>query len=121
VEERIRFLRADVLDGIAAASQDVIVSNAPYVSSAALEALASEVRDHEPRVALDGGPEGLHVIRKITACAFQALKSGGRLFMEIGADQGDAIREMLDEGGFVDARVGRDLAGLMRFAEGRKR
>jgi release factor glutamine methyltransferase len=99
---------------------EVVVSNPPYVRTGDLAGLAPEVRDHEPCVALDGGPDGLAVLRLLVAGAADALRPGGALFLEIGADQEVAVREALETAsGWTDVSIGRDLAGRSRFASAR--
>ncbi len=81
---------------------DVIVSNPPYIASSVLETLRPEVRDHEPRMALDGGPDGLDFYVRIFREAPFYLKAGGLLALEIGADQGAAVRALSDASGAFD-------------------
>ncbi|MCG8470177.1 MAG: peptide chain release factor N(5)-glutamine methyltransferase [Gemmatimonadetes bacterium] len=100
---------------------DLIVSNPPYVTSAEWVALDPVVRDHEPRVALDGGEDGLDVIRTIVHGAVGALGSDGALFLEIGASQGPEVLALLrSTRGLADARIERDLNGRERFATARR-
>lgn len=95
---------------------DAIVSNPPYVADAERERLATEIRDHEPRTALAGGPKGLDVIREIAGCAAQHLNPRGALFLEIGAAQGRAVRKLLEENGpWRSVEVSVDFAGRDRF------
>ena len=91
----VDFLQADLLAGMAEASADLVVSNPPYVSTAECGRLARTVRDFEPRLALDGGEDGLQVISRLVSEAAHVLTSGGRLMMEIGDDQADAVAEIL--------------------------
>ena len=93
---------------------DVIVSNPPYIKSAEIETLEPEVRDHEPRLALDGSEDGLLLYRRIGARAPEYLAAGGRIYLEIGWDQGAAVSEILTENGFTDTEIIRDLPGLER-------
>ena len=100
---------------------DLIVSNPPYVATGEWVALDPVVRDHEPRVALDGGRDGLDVIRAIVAGAAARLRRGGGLFLEIGMSQGAAVRRLLEaDASLADVRVGADLAGRPRFASARR-
>jgi release factor glutamine methyltransferase len=80
-----------------------------------VDTLAVEVRDFDPRLALDGGPDGLAPYRVIAAEAGQWLQRGGMVVLEIGYDQGDAVRQMMEEAGFDDVRVEQDLNGLDRM------
>lgn len=100
---------------------DAVVSNPPYVATAAIEGLAPEVRDHEPREALDGGPEGLDVIRAVVAGAAGVLRPRGLLALEIGSDQGERLAGLLEAAGVWDeVRIDADLAGRVRFASARR-
>ena len=83
-----------------------------------IETLMPEVRDHEPRMALDGSADGLVFYRKITEQAGSYLKEGGKLCFEIGYDQGDEVRELMETHGFADVQVLKDLAGLDRVVTG---
>ncbi|MFQ5689232.1 MAG: peptide chain release factor N(5)-glutamine methyltransferase [Gemmatimonadota bacterium] len=113
----LRHIEGPVWDAVEANERfDLIVSNPPYVARDALAALAPEVRDHEPRLALEGGADGLDVLREIVGGAGSRVLPGGALFLEIGADQGERVRDLLKarrEWGSV--RVQRDLAGRDRF------
>lgn len=93
---------------------DLIVSNPPYITSAVVETLAPEVKDFDPRLALDGGPDGLAPYRVIAAEAADWLRPGGWGLVEIGYDQGAAVSALFLEAGFEDVVVHRDLNGLDR-------
>ena len=97
---------------------DLIVSNPPYITSAVVETLAPEVRDFDPRLALDGGPDGLAPYRIIAEEAGDWLAPGGLVMVEIGYDQGVAVSGLFIAAGFVDVAVHRDLAGLDRVVVG---
>jgi release factor glutamine methyltransferase len=83
-----------------------------------VDGLEPHIRDHEPRLALDGGPDGLEVFRALLLDAVMVLKPGGAVFFEIGNDQGPAMREMLEEYGFTEVAVVKDYSGKDRFATG---
>ena len=91
----VEFIQTDLLDGIAGDSVDLVVSNPPYVATAECGRLPRTVRDFEPRLALDGGGDGLRVISRLVEEAARVLTSGGRFMMEIGDDQADAAMEIL--------------------------
>ena len=95
---------------------DLIVSNPPYIESDVIPTLQTEVKDHEPMSALDGGEDGLDFYRVIAREAGEFLKKRGILFLEIGCDQGNAVRELLTEAeGYSDVRCLKDLAGRDRI------
>ena len=97
---------------------DVIVSNPPYIPSAVIEELEPEVRDHEPRGALDGTADGLYFYRILAEECAKHLTPGGHVYFETGYDQGAAVKELLDIHGFKDTRVIQDLAGKDRVVCG---
>ena len=97
---------------------DVIVSNPPYIPSAVIEELEPEVRDHEPRGALDGTADGLYFYRILAEECAKHLTPGGHVYFEIGYDQGTAVKELLDIHGFKDTRVIQDLTGKDRVVCG---
>ena len=92
----------------------LIISNPPYITSAVVETLAPEVRDFDPRLALDGGRDGLAPYRIIAAQSAGWLAPNGRVLVEIGYDQGAAVSALFLEAGFDDVEVHRDLNGLDR-------
>jgi release factor glutamine methyltransferase len=98
---------------------DVLVANVPYVPSGAIPLLPRDVRAHEPLVALDGGPDGLDVLRRLVARAGRWLSPGGWLVCEIGDDQGEAVAGLLAGAGLQDVAIHSDLTGRNRVAEGR--
>ncbi len=98
---------------------DIIVSNPPYIPAGVIETLEPEVRDHEPRLALDGGDDGLDIIHRIIDEAPAHLIKGGELFLEIGYDQGEAVSGLMRDAGFADVEVIQDYAGLDRVVRGR--
>lgn len=93
---------------------DVIVSNPPYIPSGTIPTLMPEVGEHEPMLALDGGEDGLFFYRKIVQESPAFLEREGRLYLEIGYDQAEAVRQLLLEAGFAEIRVVKDYAGLDR-------
>jgi release factor glutamine methyltransferase len=99
---------------------DLIVSNPPYIGSDEIAGLATEVRVHDPRLALDGGPDGLAPYRVIAAGATARLRPGGIVLVEIGASQGRAVRELFEAAGFGPVEVEGDLAGLDRMVVARR-
>ncbi len=90
---------------------DIITSNPPYIPTEVIKTLEPEVRDHEPLLALDGTEDGLDFYRRIAAESGMYLNDGGHLYLEIGYDQGAAVKGLLEEAGFQKVRVCRDLPG----------
>ncbi len=117
VEDRLSFVEGDWLDGVEGTFH-LIVSNPPYVRHEALAGLAPEVR-HDPPEALDGGPDGLDAFRALVPQAAARLAPGGWLALEIGQDQGPAVRALLERTGYAAVSVWPDLSGVDRFAEAR--
>ena len=120
----ITFLTADLLgDPLHAPPEhpyDAIAANLPYIPSADIRGLQPEVRDFEPHLALDGGPDGLDLVRRLISSATQpgVLTPAGRLLLEIGEGQADATRELLLAHGYTDVAARRDLAGIERILSG---
>lgn len=115
----VTFRHSDMFSNFPETEQfDVIVSNPPYIPSAVIEELEPEVRDHEPRGALDGTADGLYFYRILAEECAKHLTPGGHVYFEIGYDQGAAVKELLDIHGFKDTRVIQDLAGKDRVVCG---
>lgn len=111
---RAQFIRADYGQSLAGPF-DLVVSNPPYIRSNDIAGLATEVRDHDPRLALDGGQDGLDAYRSIAGDARRLLRPGGTLIVEIGAGQADAVVEIFRAAGLdVATPARRDLAGHER-------
>lgn len=119
--ERADFLACDFATGLDGPF-DLVVSNPPYVASADIDMLAPEVRDHDPRLALDGGADGLSAYRLIAADAARLIGAPGHLVVEIGQGQADDVAALLREGGLAVGEMRHDLAGVARaIAAGRGR
>ena len=115
----VTFRHSDMFSNFPETEQfDVIVSNPPYIPSAVIEELEPEVRDHEPRGALDGTADGLYFYRILAEECAKHLTPGGHVYFEIGYDQGAAVKELLDIHGFKDTRVIQDLTGKDRVVCG---
>lgn len=97
---------------------DLIISNPPYIRSDVIPTLMPEVRDHEPRLALDGSADGLVFYRRISAEAAGYLNAGGYLVYEIGNDQGEEVSDIMKENGFTDVEVIKDLNNNDRAVTG---
>ena len=115
--EHAHFLQSDLFEKVEG-KFEIIVSNPPYIASAEVEKLMPEVRDHEPRMALDGTEDGLHFYRRIIKEAGKHLVSSGMLFFEIGYDQGQAVSELMRTEGYCEVQVVQDYAGLDRVVLG---
>lgn len=112
-----RLVQGDLFEPVTG-TFDLIVSNPPYIASAEIETLTPEVREHEPRMALDGTADGLFFYKRIVQESPSYLKEGGWLCMEIGYDQGAAVQQLMEARGFVTVSVIKDLAGLDRVVSG---
>ena len=118
LSDAVTFLQGDGLAPLEPASQDILVSNPPYIATKVVDALPSLILDHEPRLALDGGPDGLDILRGLILNATQVLRPNGRLFMEIGDEQGLSMQRLLDRAGYTQVTIAKDFAGHDRYAEG---
>lgn len=118
--DRASFIRCDYATGLAGGF-DLIVSNPPYIRSADISGLATEVRDHDPHLALDGGADGLAAYRALIPQSAALLVPGGALVLEAGQGQSGAIETFMTAAGLmVDSRPKPDLAGIFRAITGRK-
>lgn len=116
VADRIEFVLSDCFAALdpGRESFDFIVSNPPYVADAALAGLQREVRDFEPRIALEGGVDGLSIIRRLVTGAETFLKPGGHLLVEIGYDQHEAMGQLIDRSVWQLLDIHQDLQGIPR-------
>jgi len=114
VADRVDFRLGDLLAPLAGLRPDLIVSNPPYIPTNDIAGLDPGVRDHEPALALDGGPDGLRVIERLAEQALSLLAPGGRLLVEIGAGQEDGARGVLTRAGFTVESVRKDGGGHPR-------
>lgn len=97
---------------------DLILCNPPYIPTGDWEGLDPSVRDYEPRMALDGGPDGLDFFRAVAEYWKNVLRPGGKLIFEVGFDQGSAVRSILEANGYEDIQITPDPAGHQRVVEG---
>lgn len=118
-EKRPVFIESNLFDAVEG-TFDIIVSNPPYIRTEVIETLMPEVKDHEPMQALDGFEDGLFFYRRIVEEAPKYLNKGGRLYFEIGHDQGAEVSALLAKAGFQQIRVVKDYAGLDRVVCGTK-
>jgi release factor glutamine methyltransferase len=115
MDARVRFVEGDLLGAVGSNERfDAVISNPPYVTRREMEQLAPEIRDHEPAVALDGGEDGLDLLRRLIPQAPARLSSGGLLALEIGITQGEAVRDILSNGPWHGIEIHPDLAGRPR-------
>ena len=112
------FIQSDLFENITETDFDIIVSNPPYIRSDVIPGLMPEVKDHDPRLALDGGEDGLVFYRKIVDDARNYLKKGGHLLVEIGNDQGDSVKDLFLTNGYKEVRVVKDLSDNDRVVAG---
>lgn len=112
-QSEVRFVQSDLFTQINE-TFDIIVSNPPYIESREVDCLMPEVRLHEPRIALDGMEDGLYFYKKIIEQSVFHLNQGGRIFFEIGYNQGEAVSRLLEEAGYSEIKVKKDLAQLDR-------
>jgi len=113
----VEFLESDLFENVTE-KFDIIVSNPPYIETSVIETLMPEVKCHEPMLALDGMEDGLYFYRKIVKQSRQYLTESGRIYFEIGYNQGEDVKQMLIEEGFYHVKVMKDLAGLDRVVCG---
>ncbi|MEW6388914.1 MAG: peptide chain release factor N(5)-glutamine methyltransferase [Pseudomonadota bacterium] len=120
LNNRAALMHGDWTAGLADASFDLVVSNPPYIPSAVIETLEPEVRDHEPRLALDGGEDGLEAYRLLAPEILRVLKPGGMFAVEIGYDQSKAVEALFNAAGAQQVRTIKDLSTHDRVVTGVK-
>lgn len=116
-QKQVTFVHSDLFKGVEG-TFDIIVSNPPYIATEVCKTLMSEVKDYEPRMALDGGEDGLHFYRRIIKESPAYLNRGGIVFFEIGFDQAGAVSSLMEQEGFKEVTVLQDFAGLDRVVYG---
>lgn len=121
LQERATFLYGDWTHGMADASFDLVVSNPPYIAQAVIETLEPEVRDHDPRLALDGGDDGLDHYRALAPEIMRVLRPEGLFAVEIGYDQAEAVTALFEAAGGQGVRVQKDLGTRDRVVTGTKK
>ena len=119
LDDRASFLHASWTEGQADAAFDAVAANPPYIPSAQIAALEPEVRVHEPRLALDGGHDGLDAYRLLAPEVLRVLKPAGVFALEIGHDQGSAVEALMKAAGAGYCRVISDLGARDRVVLGR--
>lgn len=111
------FIQSDLFENVEG-MYDIIVSNPPYIKTSVIEELEEEVKLHDPFDALDGKEDGLYFYREIVRESQKYLKRDGKLFFEIGHDQGEDVKKLMEEAGFAKVTVKKDFAGLDRVVYG---
>lgn len=119
VSDRVKVVGGDLLEPVKNELFDIIVSNPPYIPSGEINYLQREVRDYEPRIALDGGSDGLEFYRRLIPDTAQCIKPGGILALEIGFNQASDIENIMSSSRFISIEVLKDLSGLNRCIIGR--
>ncbi|MEP6635139.1 MAG: peptide chain release factor N(5)-glutamine methyltransferase [Acidobacteriota bacterium] len=119
VTERVTFFESDCYSGLSEENPrfDLIVSNPPYIATEAIATLQTEVRDHEPRLALAAGPDGLQMIKRLISESGYFLKQEGQLLIEIGFDQAAAVENLINLNKWKLVGIHKDLQGIPRLAE----
>lgn len=120
LQDRVSFIKSDLLDVSIKNSKkyDIIVSNPPYIEEEEIEKLMDDVQKYEPHSALSGGTDGLDFYRKIIEQSHEVLNENGILAFEIGYNQGEAVKSLMDESNYKDVRVIKDFASLDRIVIG---
>jgi release factor glutamine methyltransferase len=113
--DRACFIVDDWAEALGGIGFDIILSNPPYIPSAEIAGLEPEVRRHDPRLALDGGADGLDAYRRLLPAASRLLKPGGLAAFEVGFGQADAVARLYREAGFASVERQRDLGGIERI------
>jgi release factor glutamine methyltransferase len=119
--DRLALLRGDWTAGLGDATFDLVVSNPPYIATDEIDTLDPEVKDHEPRLALDGGADGLDAYRQLAPEVLRVLRPDGLLAFEIGHTQAEAVSAILEAVGAEDIRVHKDLATRDRVVTAAKK
>lgn len=114
LDSRCDFIRTEWAAGFADHSFDLVVSNPPYIPSDDIAGLDPEVREHDPHLALDGGPDGLVAYRELAPEIMRILKPGGTFAVEIGWDQGAQVKALFEQAGFENVIVVKDLSNRDR-------
>jgi len=123
VSSTIRFVVGDLFSAFKEEKSqfDLIISNPPYIPSSQIGTLPGEIGEFEPKIALDGGPDGLGMMRNIVGRAASLLKDGGWLMLELGEGQGEVVEDMIRKTGFyTSSRITRDYSGTDRVIRARK-
>lgn len=113
-----QFIQSNLFEKVEG-NYDIIISNPPYIPTKDIDNLMPEVKNHEPVLALDGDKDGLYFYREIAVQSKKHFEQNGQLFLEIGYDQGEAVREILSREGYTDINIKKDLSGHDRVVTAR--
>ena len=116
--ENVTLLQSDLLTGVQGKKFSLLLSNPPYIVSGVIPGLDREVSEYEPKMALDGGEDGLVFYRRIAKEAKAVLLPGARLYLEIGYDQGESVKDIFQKEGYEAVEVFPDLSGNPRVLRG---
>lgn len=116
--ENVRLLQSDLLTEVQGKKYSLLLSNPPYIVSRVIPGLEREVSEYEPKMALDGGEDGLIFYRRIAKEAKKVLLPGARLYLEIGYDQGESVKDIFQKEGYEAVEVFPDLSGNPRVVRG---
>lgn len=120
LEDRLTFAHANWTEGQGDGTYDLVVSNPPYIATDVIATLEPEVRDHEPKLALDGGADGLNAYRLLASEILRVLKPDGWFAIEIGYDQAPAVEALMRQAGAQGVRTIKDLSNRDRVVTGMK-
>lgn len=120
VQDKVQLLNGDLLEPLISKKFDLIVSNPPYIASGEIDNLQPEIAKYEPKIALDGGPDGLDYYRRLSAEAPDYLKADGILAVEVGFGQSDSVKTIFESNGFQNVRSVNDYGGIERVIAGEK-
>jgi len=116
--DNVTLLQSDLLTGVQGKKFSLLLSNPPYIVSRVIPGLDREVSEYEPKMALDGGEDGLVFYRRIAKEAKAVLLPGARLYLEIGYDQGESVKDIFQKEGYEAVEVFPDLSGNPRVLRG---
>lgn len=117
LDEKVSLIQGNLFENVEG-KFGMIVSNPPYIETDVIDTLMPEVKDHEPMMALDGTKDGLFFYKRIVEESVKFLYNGAGLFFEIGYNQGDAVKSLMEKAGFINVKVTKDYAGLDRVVSG---
>lgn len=117
LDANVTFIHSNLFENVPKESVDIFVSNPPYIPAEVIETLMPEVKEHEPRMALEADNNGLYFYEKFATEGKSYVKLGGSIYMEIGYDQGSAVSKIFSENGWMNVQVKKDLAGMDRVVK----